>query len=143
MKIESLNEFIVVAHHLNFTSAATKLHISQSNLSKHISELEQELGVELIQRGKQLKLTAAGMAFHDDAIQLHHMYRNAIKHCKDVASQTEELLTIQEPYIFDVMGETLYKAAKKFRDDNPYIMLRFSTEHKKNRSKRLMAEKLI
>lgn len=131
MKIESLNEFIVVAHHLNFTSAATKLHISQSNLSKHISELEQELGVELIQRGKQLKLTAAGMAFHEDAIQLHHMYRNAIKHCKDVASQTEELLTIQEPYIFDVMGETLYKAAKKFRDDNPYIMLRFSTEHKK------------
>lgn len=131
MKIESLNEFIVVAHHLNFTSAAAKLHISQSNLSKHISELEQELGVELIQRGKQLKLTAAGMAFHDDAIQIHHMYRGAVARCRDIAHQTDEQLTIQEPYIFDAMGEILYKAAKIFRDNNPYTMLRFSTEHKK------------
>ncbi len=131
MKIESLNEFIVVAHHLNFTSAAAKLHISQSNLSKHISELEQELGVELIQRGKQLKLTAAGMAFHEDAIQIHHMYLGAVARCRDVAQQTDEQLTIQDPYIFDIMGEILYKAAKKFRDDNPYTMLRFSTEHKK------------
>ena len=128
MKIESINEFIVVAHHLNFTSAAQKLHISQSNLSKHIAELENELGVELIQRGKQLKLTAAGMAFHEDAIQIHHLYLGAVARCRDVAAQTHEQLIIQEPYIIDAMGEILYKAAKLFRDENPYAMLRFSAE---------------
>ena len=133
---------MIVAHHLNFTSAASKLHISQSNLSKHISELEQELGVELIQRGKQLKLTAAGMAFHDDAIQIHHMYLGAVARCRDTAHQTDEQLIIQEPYIFDTMGEILYKAAKKFRDDNPYKMLRFNTEHKKKSIEALDEEKL-
>ena len=43
MKIESLYEYIVLAHYLNFTTAASNLHTSQPNLSKHISELEQSL----------------------------------------------------------------------------------------------------
>ena len=69
MKIESLYEYIVLAHYLNFTTAASNLHTSQPNLSKHISELEQELGVTLLRREKRLELTAAGTAFLEDAIQ--------------------------------------------------------------------------
>ena len=60
MKIESLYEYIVLTHYLNFTTAAANLHTSQPNLSKHILELEQELGVDLLKRGKRLELTPAG-----------------------------------------------------------------------------------
>ncbi len=47
MKTELIHEFIVTAETLNLTAAAQKLYISQSNLSRHIKELEDELDCEL------------------------------------------------------------------------------------------------
>lgn len=48
MSIEELNIFVTVAQTLNFTQAAEKLHFSQPTLSRHISELERELGVTIL-----------------------------------------------------------------------------------------------
>jgi DNA-binding transcriptional LysR family regulator len=50
MKIETLNEFVVFAKHMNFSSAARELYCSQPGLSNHIMTLEKELGFALINR---------------------------------------------------------------------------------------------
>ena len=44
MKTETLYEFLVLSKTLNYSKAAENLYISQSVLSKHIQEMEKELG---------------------------------------------------------------------------------------------------
>ncbi len=142
MRIEVLYEYMVVAHYLNFSSAALNLHISQPNLSKHISDLENELGVELLKRGKTLQLTAAGTAFLEDSIQIHHKYKDSLQRCREIAAKTIEELTIQEPYIIDAMSEILYKAIMHFKAENPYITVKLATERGKKSVESLMNDRL-
>lgn len=52
MTTERLEEFRVLATVLNYSKAAERLYISQSILSRHIQELESELGVTLFARSK-------------------------------------------------------------------------------------------
>ena len=64
MFMQELLYFVTTAEHLNFTSAANQLFITQSGLSKHISKMEQELGFPLFTREKRsVELTPAGKAF--------------------------------------------------------------------------------
>ena len=51
MKIEQLERFLVVADCLNFTTAADRLYVGQSTISRQIAALEDELGVTLLIRG--------------------------------------------------------------------------------------------
>lgn len=131
MKIESLYEYIVLTHYLNFTAAAANLHTSQPNLSKHISELEQELGVTLLRRGKRLELTAAGSAFLEDAIQIHHLWKDATKRARDIDACDIEELVVQEPFIMDALSEILFKANMRFKHDEPHVSTKYYTERNK------------
>ncbi|MDB5981548.1 MAG: LysR family transcriptional regulator [Pseudomonas sp.] len=61
MEFKQLRSFIEVMRQGGFTQAALTLHISQSAVSKQVAQLEQSLGVPLLDRlGSQLRLTAAG-----------------------------------------------------------------------------------
>ena len=142
MKFDSLYEYIVLAHYLNFTTAAANLHTSQPNLSKHISELEQELGVELLRRGKRLELTAAGTAFLEDAIQMHHLYKDSVARCREIASHDIEELIIQEPYTMDAMAEILFKSIMQFKRSTPYVMTKYYSERGKKSVELLDAGKV-
>lgn len=64
MKIEYLREFVLLAQNLNFSATAERLYITQSVLSRHISSMEAELGVSLLDRNtKSVELTEAGVFF--------------------------------------------------------------------------------
>ena len=61
MEFKQLRSFVEVVHRGGFTQAAHTLHISQSAVSKQVAQLEQDLGLALLDRhGSQLHLTDAG-----------------------------------------------------------------------------------
>jgi len=64
MNIRELEYFIMVSELKNFTAAAKRLHISQPAISKSIHNLEEELGVHLLDRTqKRVSLTEEGNVF--------------------------------------------------------------------------------
>ena len=69
MELRHLRYFVAVADAGSLTVAAEqKLHTSQPSLSRQIRDLEEEVGVQLLNRGAQgIELTAAGKAFLDHA----------------------------------------------------------------------------
>lgn len=64
MNLQWLYYFNTIAELEHYTRAAEQLHVSQSNLSHAIKELEDELGAELFERkGRNIKLTKYGEIF--------------------------------------------------------------------------------
>jgi LysR family transcriptional regulator, benzoate and cis,cis-muconate-responsive activator of ben and cat genes len=69
--LRHLRYFVAVARERNFTRAADKLHIAQPPLSRQVQQLEDELGIDLIEAGSRpLRLTEAGRLFHEQAVQV-------------------------------------------------------------------------
>ena len=53
MELRVLRYFLAVAREENISAAAHSLNITQPTLSRQIMELEEELGVKLLDRGKK------------------------------------------------------------------------------------------
>ena len=61
MTLHQLNIFLSVAKFKSFTQAAVELRMSQPDISVHIRHLQDEVGINLIERvGKRITLTQAG-----------------------------------------------------------------------------------
>lgn len=71
MDLKRLRYFVAVARLRSFTKAAQFLHMAQPPLSQRVQELEDELGVRLLDRdSRPVALTAAGQALYDQALQV-------------------------------------------------------------------------
>jgi DNA-binding transcriptional LysR family regulator len=88
MKLETLNEFVVLVKHMNFSSAAKDLYCSQPGLSGHIQNLEKELGFALFDRGSShLTLTPAGSEFLKFAQTTVESYEQALISSRIIAKE--------------------------------------------------------
>ncbi|MBV6320709.1 transcriptional regulator CynR [Duganella violaceipulchra] len=64
MQLRHIRYLLAVAEHSNFTRAAEALHVSQPALSQQIRQLEESLGVQLLDRtGRTVRPTDAGTAY--------------------------------------------------------------------------------
>src|SRR3954469_18465417 len=71
MELRHLRYFAAVAAHGSFNRAAQNLHLTQPALSRQVKDLEDELGVRLLVRGKNaVTLTDAGEVFYEEARDL-------------------------------------------------------------------------
>jgi DNA-binding transcriptional LysR family regulator len=81
--LRQLSVFEAVARHLSFTRAAEELHMSQPAVSMQIRQLEDNLGLPLLDRlGKRIYLTEAGR-------RMHH-------YCRAIAQQLAEAETVMQ-----------------------------------------------
>ena len=68
MELRHLRYFVAVAEQLHFRHAAEIVHVAQPALSQQIRQLEEELGVTLLERSHhKVRLTPAGKAFYENA----------------------------------------------------------------------------
>lgn len=84
MLTDYLHEFIDLSGTLSFTRSAANLHMTQPTLSRHIAELEEQVGTPLFHRTtKSMELTNAGKAFYEKAVALvkdyEGMFASALK----------------------------------------------------------------
>jgi DNA-binding transcriptional LysR family regulator len=64
MELHHMRYFVGVAENLSFTRAAEHLHVSQPSLTRHVHNLEEEIGVRLLDRSNNhVSLTEEGRAF--------------------------------------------------------------------------------
>ncbi|WP_114239147.1 LysR family transcriptional regulator [Dyella sp. C9] len=71
MDLRSLRYLVEVVRHGGFARAADHAHASQPTLSKAIAQLEDELGMRLLERGRGgVRLTAAGDVVHRHALAM-------------------------------------------------------------------------
>ncbi len=108
MNISHLNEFIVLARCLSFTSAAQRIGISQPALSKHLMSLESDLGVSLIDRDKrQLKLTPAGAFVLERASAITMEYESMKQQARLIEKQRPRQLIIEALDSYHLFREVL------------------------------------
>jgi LysR family transcriptional regulator, benzoate and cis,cis-muconate-responsive activator of ben and cat genes len=70
MELRHLRYFTTVAAEGSFSRAAEKLNIAQPPLSRQIQQLEEELGVRLLDRGRPISLTESGRYLFEQARQI-------------------------------------------------------------------------
>ena len=71
MELRVLRYFLTVAQEENITRAAEALHMTQPTLSRQLSQLEEELGARLFERGaRRITLTDAGLLLRRRAQEL-------------------------------------------------------------------------
>ncbi len=78
MDLRQLTTLVAVADHGGFSAAARALYTVQSNVSTHISRLERELGVELVDRQR------GGLT--DDGVKVVERARRVLRELDDLAA---------------------------------------------------------
>jgi DNA-binding transcriptional LysR family regulator len=127
MQFQTLKEFLVLAETLNFLSAAEELYISQATLSKHIKELERELGAPLFKRTtRKVDLTDLGMRLVPYARQSVALQEKIAQEAADYLDRLNNYLVIGCVAHWDVMD--LSKLTIEFQQAHPGIHITVITD---------------
>ena len=96
MELRHLRYFVAVAEMENVSRAATQtLHVAQPSLSRQIRDLEDEVGVQLLERtAKSVRLTDAGRAFLDEARAILKQADGAMLKARAIAGKQETELRV-------------------------------------------------
>lgn len=110
MELRHLRYFVAVAEELNFTRAAEKLRLAQPSLTRQIQNLEEELGVRLLDRSRnQVSLTEEGRSFLVDARRLVALSLESVKSVQRFSRGESKQLNIGYlfKFNFDLLPVTL------------------------------------
>ncbi|MGQ3477257.1 LysR family transcriptional regulator [Paenibacillus sp. TY11] len=70
MDIKTLKTFQMIVNYGSFIRAAEELNYAQSTVTMQIQKLESDMGIQLIERGKKIKLTKAGRMFYEQSLYI-------------------------------------------------------------------------
>src|ERR1043166_752913 len=120
MELRHLRYFVAVAEELNFTRAAEKLRLAQPSLTRQIHNLEDELGVRLLNRAKnQVSLTEEGKSFLVDARRLVALSLESIKSVQRFGRAESAQLNVG--YLFKFNFDLLPATLATFYRDCPEV----------------------
>lgn len=122
MDLERIKLFNALAENLNYSKTAELMHISQSALSRYISELEAMLGIRLFERTtRRVELTPDGETFLAGTRQLAADYDDLISQMRQLAKDRENVLRIgyAGPFASDIRED----ATGTFHAKYPHIRI--------------------
>lgn len=119
MTLYQLECFIQVAEQLSFVRAAQIMCISQPAITYQIQSLEKEINVTLFERNtRRCRLTPAGQAFYQDAVQLHSFYQQAVQKAQDISRANQAHLRVGIRKLFDY--DRMAQMVTQFYVKHPY-----------------------
>lgn len=115
MDVRVLRYFLAVAQEENITKAAETMHTTQSNLSKQLAELEENVGKKLFERGsRKITLTDEGMFLRKRAKEITELVdrtETELVAYDDVTSGTIHI-GAAETYIMRYIAKTMLSLRK-------------------------------
>ncbi len=101
MDLNTAHIFVHVIEHNSFTAASDALGVPKQTVSRKIAELENDLGVRLIERTtRHLRLTSHGERFFEYALRISELANKAKEDMVDASSKPIGRLRISAPPIF-------------------------------------------
>lgn len=123
MELRHLRYFAAVAAHGSFSRAANNLHLTQPALSRQVKDLEDELGVSLLTRGKNsVSLTAPGELFYEEARDLLARADQAVQRVRGEVSGE----TLRVGYAPSLTAGIMPRALDRFQNETPRVRLELS-----------------
>jgi DNA-binding transcriptional LysR family regulator len=118
---KQIEAFVYVVKYKSFSKAADAIYLTQPTVSAHVSSLENELGIKLIDRsGKDIYLSKAGKLFYEYAINMLNSRDHAVCKIREFArdiSGTLEVVASTVPAQY-LLPELLVAFRKCYSDIN-------------------------
>jgi len=112
--------FEALGNTLNFSRAAERLHMAQPPLSRQIRQLEEELGVVLIDRSvRPLALTHAGTFFLEQSVQMLARVKEVVKATRRVGTGHRRWLGVG--FVPSVLYGFLPRAVQQYTFEHPEL----------------------
>ena len=126
VELRHLRYFVAVAEEASFTSAARRVHVAQQVLSTQIRQLEESLGVQLLERtSRGVLLTAAGEAFLDSAHETLSALERGVTAARNAAAARPGELSVG--LSLAASGEIRTALLAAFRRAHPRITVELRT----------------
>jgi DNA-binding transcriptional LysR family regulator len=117
MKLEYIEEFVVLAEIKNFQKAAMELSMSQTALSQHIARLQEELGATLFSyEHHRVSITTQGELFLSYAKEITNSYHSYLAEARSTANNNLRVGAIQLHCAYG-----LHNYIAEFITSNPHI----------------------
>lgn len=130
-RFDAMNAFVTVAEHKGFASAARKLNLSTSAITRHVSSLEERLGVRLLNRTtRAVSLTDAGQRF--------------LERSRQILADLDEAEQMAESERGEPMGRFVLTAPQVFgRVHVAPLICEFMNLHRKIRAELLLSDRTV
>ncbi|WP_282173918.1 LysR family transcriptional regulator [Cytobacillus firmus] len=123
MDLRQLRYFTTVVQEKNFSKAAGILHISQPSLSSSIMKLENEIGIQLLERNtRSLTLTESGEMFYTRAMDLIKRHEYMLKDLEEIRQTGSGMISIG---LIESSKYWIPKTIKQFKERYPNIEMHF------------------
>lgn len=101
LDLNAVTAFVAVVEHRSFRAAARNLNVPKSTVSRRVALLEEQLGVQLLQRTtRTVTLTDVGEAFHQRAAQALSTLTDAAREVQEAEASPRGVLRMTAPVTF-------------------------------------------
>ncbi|MDO4503015.1 MAG: LysR family transcriptional regulator [Coriobacteriia bacterium] len=120
MNIEAIEEFVYLAESLSFTKTAQRFYVSRSAVSRHISALEKEVGVCLVERDQRsVHVTKEGRAFYREAKVLIRDFERMLLSTRGAFDDDERAIRVA--YLRNATRAYNVQFARQLQAAAPYV----------------------
>jgi DNA-binding transcriptional LysR family regulator len=120
IELRLLRDFVAVVEQRSIRAAAVKMHVSQPPLTRHIHQLEEALGTELlIRHARGVELTDAGSSYYEDAKNILALNDQAAE--RAMMAGQGQIGRLDLGVFGSAMFDTIPRIVQEFRKRHPRV----------------------